>query len=149
MATHRCNYCDQTYDTQKVQSGTVVLDSHAASDCPGCAGRQHQSRAMMPHALVIDDEYRAIPDPAVKHIPAVPLATEDYARMQDLVARLQQQLDDQARHQVEIDRSMQRLASLPLRPTVASAVVEPPAVGEPHLAEAVKTVEAAPAPHAP
>lgn len=101
----------------------------------------------MPHHKVVDHEYRAIPDKNVRHVPALPMATEDHAKVQELIARLQSQLDAQAKHQQEIDRSMLRLAQLPTRQTVASAVVEPEAVGEAHFAEASKTVEDAVAAH--
>lgn len=141
MATHRCNHCDQVYDSQKPTTATILREQHASSDCPCCKGQAHQSRALMPHHLVADKFGRAIPDPSVRHIPALPMATEDHARVQELIAKLQSQLDEQAKRQEEIDRSMQRLAQMPNRPTLASAIVEPEPVGEKHFEVASRTVE--------
>lgn len=141
MATHRCNHCDIVYDSQKPTTGTIVRENHASSDCPGCGGHAHNSRALMPHHMVVDKSHRAIPDPSVRHIPALPMATEDHARVQELIAKLQSQLAEQDKRQAEMERSMQRLAQMPTRETLASKIVEPPAVGEAHFAEASKTVE--------
>jgi hypothetical protein len=146
MATIRCNHCDTVFDSQKTVSGTVVVEQHAASDCPGCGGQAHQARALLPHHRVIDAEYRAIPDPGVAYVPPVPLAAETYAKMQELITKLQGQIAEQDKRQLDIQRSLENLAKQPLRPSLAGAVVEPPAVGEAHLAEALKTTEAPAAP---
>jgi hypothetical protein len=124
MATHRCNNCDLVFDTQKPTSGAVVLESHGASDCPGCGGEAHKSRSLLPHHKLVDEQYRAIPDPRVIYVTPLPMAAGNNALIQELFNKLQQQLDAEKRRGDEMQKAMDRLASLPLRNTPASAVVE-------------------------
>src|SRR5258708_24086135 len=141
MSEIRCNNCDTVFDTQKPISGTIIRENHGASDCPNCGGEAHRSRALLPHYKVVDETGRAIPDPKVAYVAPVPMASETYAQVQELISKLQGQLEAEKKRSDEMERSLNNLAKMLLRPSVASAVVEPPAVGPAHLAEAVKTVE--------
>src|SRR5713226_7924649 len=124
MSTHRCNHCDFVYDSQKPTSGTVLVDNHAASDCPQCGGQAHQARALLPHHKIVDHEYRAIPDPKVLYVPPLPMASETYQQVQELISKLQGQLAAESKRGDEMQRSLDKLAAMPLRPSPAAVVVE-------------------------